>query len=73
MTENELRKIFDEVNAEFKANLDVNALAKEFVKKFNSIDSPKDAGLLVGDVLAVLFKLNQDYFFRVLSKVLCKP
>lgn len=71
MTTQELAKIFDETSAEILADFDVAKMSKEFESKFGVPQLSAEDGAKIGGVLALSMRLNQEFFFRVLSKILC--
>lgn len=73
MTQEELKKIFDETQREILSDLDVAKLSKEFAPELDVPQLSAEDGAKIGKILAWAMRLNQEFFFRVLSKALCTP
>lgn len=68
MTENELKKIFDEANKELSASLNIDKLKSCLMGP----DGNTSQEAVIAKAIAFSVKLNQELLFKVLSKALCK-
>lgn len=68
MTENELKKIFDEANKELSASLNVDKVRS----CLTDLDGDTSQEAVIAKSIAFSVKLNQELLFKVLSKALCK-
>ena len=70
MTKEELAKIFNETNREIADLFNVSELEKEFSQRFGIPELSVDDAEKISAAIAVVNRMNQEFLFRVLLKVL---